>query len=102
MNEPYNQIPNLNLFGMIASHFKKPEKPYDFGEAVYIKEWQLEIPYGRNEHFVAAFKRKFPELVPSTPLMILGNDTLTLYNGLVLHFVIVDRNKTFRNASTND
>lgn len=94
MNEPYNQIPELSIFTILVSHFSKPEKPHDFGKALHIKEWQLEIPFNKDEHFVEAFKRKFPELVPSNP--ILGNDTITLYNGIVLHVEVVDRNTTLK------
>ena len=101
MNEPYFQVPEgfniLNLFKKPKS--KVVEPPHDFKKGIRIKEWQLEIPYDGGS-IKECFEKRFTELQISsfsasntdhtTP------DTITMNNGLVIHFEVIDRNISFR------
>jgi hypothetical protein len=96
MNEPYNQIPQS--FSFLSNIFKRVEKvpvvetePHDFGKGIYIREWQLEIPYN-GISLRDCIEKRFDMKISS----LNEPDTITFYNGLVIHFDIVDRNVTFR------
>ena len=97
MNEPYNQIPQsfsfLNIFKRDKEQVQVEveSKPHDFGKGIYIREWQLEIPYS-GVSLRDCIEKRFDMKISS----LNEPDTITFYNGLVIHFDIVDRNVTFR------
>ena len=94
MNEPYFQVPEgfniLNLFKKAKPTIVEP--PYDFKKGIHIKEWQLEISYDGGS-IKECFEKRFPDLQIAS---MTDPDTITMSNGLVIHFEIIDRNISFR------